>query len=129
MCITETFYKLLDDLLTDSDNSKYFEDFISAINYMSNLNLGSGAFVSNDLSFFKLFPITRLDNSNRNSEYFNKYQRNLLPEKFDDPDIIRIIKIYLPKGFPLIWNKSIGLAEQLPISVLLSIIYLELNNT
>jgi len=108
----ETLIKLLDDFPTNTSIDNCFESLIRALNHIGNMNLGSNSYVSNDLSCFRFFPLTRLDQINTDSDYFSKYQTNVLPENFNDPDIIRNIKTDLPKQWPFIRLKTMtGITE------------------
>ncbi len=94
MCLAEGLFKLLDDVPTGNRKDECWTHVTRTLNHMLNTRLGTPTYVGDETSCFRFLPRSRLDlleDSDVQQQYQGWYARNLVPERFDDPDILKIV--------------------------------------
>eukprot|EP01022_Parablepharisma_sp_SALTPOND_P019326 TRINITY_DN3280_c0_g1_i1.p1 TRINITY_DN3280_c0_g1~~TRINITY_DN3280_c0_g1_i1.p1 ORF type:complete len:2565 (+),score=223.09 TRINITY_DN3280_c0_g1_i1:134-7828(+) len=124
-CVIEALFKFLDDLPSGNSRDQFFESILSTINYFSNTSLGTATYVSADSSCFRFSPNRHFDRPliSPDSSYTTNYGRNLVAERHEDPEIIRVIKSDLSGKWPTNRLPILSAVAELPLAQVFTKLY------
>lgn len=121
----EAFHKLIDDLPANNIKDKFFDQILSALNYLANMNIGNPTFVSLDNRCFSFTKLQKFDQglTSYNPNYSSKYGKHIVKERFEDPEIISKIMQDLTNNWHNTKITSLCGIGDLPLQFLFSHLY------
>ena len=121
----EAWLKFTDELPGKGKMDNYFDGDLDVINYLYNSNIGIRTYTSDDLFLFQLFPNDNFAMCllSDNELYCSHYKRNIVLERWEDPNVLNVINNTFPSNWPEIRLPLFSTLGELPISQLLTRIY------